>query len=272
MPKVTAQIVLGLAILGVMSFWFVPPIAQPQWYHDFGDKRSLLGMPNFWNVISNLPFLFVGGWGIWYVLSDGAKDGLRDLAERWMFLFLFAAVALTGVGSAYYHWEPNNDRLVWDRLPLAMMFMGLFAIIVAERLSHRIGALLFVPFVVLGAATVFYWHLTEIWGRGDLRPYLLGQLYPVVVIPILLWLCPASYTRTENLYLAIAWYAGAKLYEFLDKEIYAVGQIVSGHTLKHVGAAVSCYMILSWIRQRRWLGNDAVETPLPGIDANRLDT
>ena len=272
MPRVTARILVGLAILGALSFWFVPPIAQPQWYHDFGDKRPLLGMPNFWNVISNLPFLFVGGWGIWYLLSDGAKDGLRGIAERWMFLFLFAAVALTGLGSAYYHWEPNNDRLVWDRLPLAMMFMALFAIIVAERLSRRLGALLFIPFVLLGAATVFYWHLTEIWGRGDLRPYLLGQLYPVAAIPILLWLCPASYTRTENLYIAIGWYAGAKLYEFLDKEIYAVGQIVSGHTLKHIGAAVSCYMILRWIRQRRWLGNSAVETPMPTIDANRVDT
>ena len=272
MPRVTARILVGLAILGALSFWFVPPIAQPQWYHDFGDKRPLLGMPNFWNVISNLPFLFVGGWGIWYLLSDGTKDGLRDIAERWMFLFLFAAVALTGLGSAYYHWEPNNDRLVWDRLPLAMMFMALFAIIVAERLSRRLGALLFIPFVLLGAATVFYWHLTEIWGRGDLRPYLLGQLYPVAAIPILLWLCPASYTRTENLYIAIGWYAGAKLYEFLDKEIYAVGQMVSGHTLKHIGAAVSCYMILRWIRQRRWLGNSAVETPMPTIDANRVDT
>jgi hypothetical protein len=259
MPRLTVQILVGLAILGVVSFWFVPPIAQPQWYHDFGDKRSLLGIPNFWNVISNLPFLFVGGWGIGYLLPDGAKAGLPDFVERWLFLFLFAAVALTGVGSAYYHWEPNNDRLVWDRLPLAMMFMALFAIIIAERLNRRIGVLLFMPLVVLGAATVFYWHLTELWGRGDLRPYLLGQLYPVVAIPILLWLGPATYTRTENLYIAIGWYAGAKLYEFLDKEIYSVGHIVSGHTLKHIGAAVSCYMILSWIRQRRLVGNAAFE-------------
>ena len=145
MPRLTVQILVGLAILGVVSFWFVPPIAQPQWYHDFGDKRSLLGIPNFWNVISNLPFLFVGGWGIGYLLPDGAKAGLPDFVERWLFLFLFAAVALTGVGSAYYHWEPNNDRLVWDRLPLAMMFMALFAIITVYatgRARCRHGVLL----------------------------------------------------------------------------------------------------------------------------------
>jgi hypothetical protein len=170
-----------------------------------------------------------------------------------MYLFLFAAVTLTGVGSAYYHLDPNNDRLVWDRLPIAMTFMALFAIIIAEYLNRRAGVLLFLPFVLLGAATVFYWHLTETWGRGDLRAYLLAQFYPVAAIPVVLWLCPARYTATEKLYSAMAWYAGAKLYEFLDKELFSFGQIISGHTLKHIGAAVSCYLILAWVRQRRLL-------------------
>jgi hypothetical protein len=187
-------------------------------------------------------------------VSNRFTDGVPDLTERWMYLFFFFTVALTGIGSAYYHLEPNNDRLVWDRLPLAMMFMALFAIIVGECLSWQAANLLFLPLVVLGAATVFYWRLTETWGRGDLRPYLLTQIYPVFAIPVILWLSPATYTETEKLYAAMAWYGGAKLYEFLDKSLYSFGQILSGHTLKHIGAAVSCYLILIWIRQRRPTG------------------
>jgi hypothetical protein len=174
-----------------------------------------------------------------------------------MYLFLFASVALTGVGSAYYHLDPNNQRLVWDRLPIALTFMALFAIIIAERLSRPIGAWLFLPLVLLGAVTVWYWHLSELWGRGDLRPYLLTQIYPVLAIPLILCLSPSRHTKTATLYTAFAWYAAAKLYEFLDKDLYAFGQILSGHTLKHLGAGVSCYLILRWVRLRR-----LIKTPI----------
>lgn len=252
-------ILLGLAALGLAGLILFPPIAQPLWYHDFADQRAVLGIANFWNVISNVPFVFVGSLGIWHVAWGSTKCQM-DSRERWMHLFFFAAVALMGVGSAFYHLSPNNDRLVWDRLPIAVTFMALFAIIITEYLSRRAGVVLFVPLVLLGAATVFYWHLTETWGRGDLRPYLLTQLYPAVAMPLILWLCPKSYTSTGTLYSAMAWYAGAKLYEFLDKDIFSFGQVISGHTLKHIGAAVSCYLIFIWMRDRRLVENPAKTT------------
>ena len=259
MREPVVPILVAMAIVGATCFWVIPPIAQPQWYHDFADKRSLLGVVNFWNVISNLPFSFVGAWGIWWMLSADSAEAFKDHSERWMYMCLFAAVALTGVGSSYYHLEPNNERLVWDRLPIAVTFMALFAIIISERIERRLGVWLFAPLVVLGAASVVYWHLSETWGRGDLRPYFLAQFYPVAAIPIILWRCPPRYTKTGNLYSAIAWYLAAKIYEFLDKDVYSFGQIISGHTLKHIGAAVSCYMILSWVRQRRWITKQSRE-------------
>ncbi len=93
MQRLTLSILIVLALLGVASFWVVPPIPQPQLYHNFADQRSLSGIPNFWNVISNLPFLIIGGWGILYLSSGSAPDGLQDSTERWMFLFFFIAVA-----------------------------------------------------------------------------------------------------------------------------------------------------------------------------------
>lgn len=256
MDRLTITILIVLAILGILAFWIVPPVSQPLWYHEFADKRALFGIPNFWNVVSNVAFVIVGLWGIRYLASP---QSLKSVAggDRWMYLVFFVAVALTGMASAYYHLAPDNQRLVWDRLPIAVMFMALFAIIMKEYLSRSAGVLSFFPLVLIGAGTVLYWQLTENWGRGDLRPYLLAQIYPLSAILIIIRRCPARYTRTGNLYAALAWYAGAKLYEFLDEEIYSLGQVVSGHTLKHLGAAVSCYLILSWIRHRQPLGESA---------------
>jgi hypothetical protein len=264
--RFTTPILIALALFGVALFWIVPPIPQPPVYQDFADQRLLLGIPNFWNVISNLPFLIIGSWGIVYLTSGGVTEGLQDPTGRRMFLFFFVTVALTGLGSSYYHLAPNNERLVWDRLPIAMMFMALFAIIIAESVNRRTGVWLFIPLVLLGVATVLYWYLTEIWGRGDLRPYLLTQIYPVFAIPVILALSPKRYTRTENLYSAMGWYVGAKFYEVLDKPVFSLGHLVSGHTLKHIGAAVSCYLILSWLRQRRLVKPQTFEVPWPATD------
>jgi hypothetical protein len=242
---------IGIAIAAGALLFIVPPIPQPQWYHDFADKRSVLGISNFADVVSNAAFLLVGAWGIVYLISAASKSAVRDSAARWMYLVVFIAVAFTSAGSAYYHLQPDDQRLVWDRLPIAITLMALFGAIITENLSRRAGIMLFLPLVMAAAGSVWYWHLSESWGRGDLRPYFLVQLYPVLAIPLMLWITPASYTKTESVYIALAWYGGAKLYEFLDGEIYAVGHFVSGHTLKHLGAAVSCYMILSWLRKRR---------------------
>jgi hypothetical protein len=271
LQRLTLPILLSLAVIAVASFWFIPPIPQPQWYHSFADQRMLLGIPNFWNVISNLPFLFVGGWGACYVLSAQSAEGFRDSTERWMYLVFFAAVALTGIGSAYYHWYPKNETLVWDRLPITITFMALFAIIIAERIDLGVGAWLFWPLVIVGAATVFYWYFTETWGRGDLRPYLLTQIYPLLAIPVVLWLYPPVYTNAGNLYAALGWYVGAKIYEFLDMPVYLIGRIISGHTLKHVGAAVSCYLILNWVRQRRVIISSTLQGQISGRDFFRPD-
>lgn len=258
--RLVTSIMIGMAAIGVVLLFILPPVPQPPWYHNFADQVPLLGIPNFWNVISNFPLLVVGLWGIFYLGSKKAKEKALDANERWMYLVFFVAVALSGVGSAYYHLKPNNERLVWDRLPIAITFMALFGIIISEYLSRRAGGLLFLPLLLLGAASVIYWGLTESWGRGDLRPYLLSQLYPALAIPLILWLTPRRYTQTEKFYAAIAWYAAAKLYEFLDKAIYAAGRIVSGHTLKHIAAAVSCYLILNWIQSRRKIAPTIADT------------
>ena len=244
---------LGLTLAAAGVALAMPRLAQPQWYHAFADQRPLLGIPHALNVLSNLPFVLVGVAGLVFVVRCPAtpQGPFVRTTERWPLVVLFAGITLTGFGSAYYHADPNNARLLWDRLPLAVAFMALFAIILSERLNLKNSALLVIALVLLGGGSVLYWHLSEAQGTGDLRPYLFVQLYPLVAVPLLLLLFPPRYTHTVDLWAALLCYVLAKALELLDAPIYAQGQLVSGHTLKHLVAGLCAAWILVWARTRR---------------------
>jgi hypothetical protein len=247
---------LGLGIVGLGGVFCLPPIPQMQSYHAFADARTMLGVPNFLNVASNLPFAVVGVLGLWLLLRHdavGPSGPVLERAERWPLLVLFAGVLLTAFGSSYYHLAPDNDRLVWDRLPMTVAFMGFFAGMLGERIGVRAGAWLLWPLVWLGIASVVQWQLSEQRGAGDLRLYGFVQFYPLVTIPLLMYLFPARYTRGGDVLVALSWYVLAKVLEvgFIDHGIFATGQLVSGHTLKHLTAALGAYWLFRMVRHRR---------------------
>jgi hypothetical protein len=247
-------IALGLVALGLV--FCLPPIPQDPNYHAFADDRTMLGVPNFLNVASNLPFVVVGGLALWLLLRYDAvrPDGpVLKPAQRLPLLVLFAGVLLTGFGSAYYHLAPDNDRLVWDRLPMTVAFMGFFAGMIGERIDVRAGAWLLGPLVWLGFASVFNWHLGEQRGAGDLRLYYFVQGYPMVAIPLLIYQFPARYTRTGDVFVALGWYVLAKVLErgVMDHGLLGAGQMVSGHTLKHLAAALGAFWLFLMVRYRQ---------------------
>lgn len=238
-------IIVGIGLAAIVTVLFLPPIPQDPAYHDFADRRPLLGIPNALNVLSNAPFVLVGALGLAFVRRRAA------LEERTALLILFAGVGLTGFGSAYYHLTPGNVTLFWDRLPMTIVFMSLFAVIIAERISLTAGRRLLPILLLAGGGSVAYWLVGELSGAGDLRPYALVQFFPLVAIPLILLLFPPRYTRGADLIGALAWYALAKLFEALDAPIFAVGGVVSGHTLKHLASAVAMYWIFRMVRTRR---------------------
>jgi hypothetical protein len=248
-------LVLWLAVAAVTIGVFpVPPIPQNESYHHFVDTRTFGGVNNAFDVASNVFFLIVGLLGIRFVFSHSpaADSGPRflDQRERWPYLIFFVGVALTAFGSAYYHSHPDDARLVWDRLPMTLGFMSLLAATLNERISVKTGTRLLVSLLIFGIASVLYWNVTLAHGAGDLRPYVLAQFGSLLVLLLLVALFPPRYTRGTDLIVSMLIYALAKVFEAADRPIFHLGGIVSGHTLKHITAAVSAYWILRMLKRR----------------------
>ena len=129
-------------------------------------------------------------------------------------------------------------------------FMGLLTAIVAERVSVGVARRLFVPLLAAGAASVAYWYWSELQGAGDLRPYGLVQFGSLLVVVLLLFVCPARYPGSGYLFAGLGLYAAAKAFELADARILALGQIVSGHTLKHLVAAGGVACVVAMLRVR----------------------
>jgi hypothetical protein len=230
--RATDRFPLLVALVAIVAMAIHGPIVQPSGYHDFADTRAWLGLPNACDVLSNAGFALVGIWGLSRLRAHRREP---SLATGWPGHELFlTALVLTAVGSAYYHWAPDSDRLVWDRLPIALACAGLLA---AARAETREGTRVWVwtaTLAVAAVASVLWWALTDRAGLGDLRPYLLLQAAPLVIIPLWQMNGRAPPEERRAFALAISLYVLAKAAELADHGIYNLTGIVSGHTIKHL--------------------------------------
>lgn len=243
-------ILLGVAGVVAIATMLTPRVAQPLAYHHFADSRNWLGVPDFGDVVSNLGFAFVGVWGLGVLLGPSRRVTFVDLRERWAYLIVFAGMVLVALGSSYYHLAPDNDRLVWDRLPMTIVFMALVDAMITERISVEAGLVLLPVLLLIGTASVVQWHLSEARGAGDLRFYAALQVYAVLVLLVMVLLA-GRYTRSGDLVIIIGFYVLAKILEILDNAIFAAGHVVSGHTLKHLAAAAAGWWVLRMLEKRR---------------------
>jgi hypothetical protein len=235
----------------------VPAMPQPLAYHDFVDDRTLWGIPHFKNVVSNLAFVLAGVAG--FVVMARAPSAFVHNSERWPYYVFFAGLALTGIGSAYYHLDPNNETLFWDRLPMTFAFAGLVAAQIDERMSPRLGVALLPVLLVIGAASVYHWLATERAGAGNVMPYAILQGYTMAAVLLLAFTHPSRYTRSSDIYWVFAAYLAAKVTETLDVQIWEwTAGLVSGHTLKHLFAAISGVIVCITLLRRRPLAPVAV--------------
>jgi hypothetical protein len=240
------KLFVAFTVACVGAALLLPAVPQPLEYHDFADQRSFFGIPHFNNVFSNAGFLIAGMLGLALLLRK--RVCFEFIRERWPYLLFFFGVLATAAGSGYYHLAPDNDRLFWDRLPMTVAFMALVSCQIVDRLSVRAGLALLVPMLLLGAASVIYWRVTEQQGVGNVLPYAILQVYAVFALLLLAILKPSRYTRGNDLFWIFGWYVLSKLLEAYDAEVLALGHFVSGHTLKHIAASlaafVACYQLM----------------------------
>ena len=246
--KWRSALLLSLGLGVVIAVAMADPVPQDPLYHVFADQRPLAGIPNFLNVMSNLPFLLFGILG-WRSIAANEASVTSDTRLAWMILFF--GVLLTAFGSGYFHLRPNNDTLVWDRLPMTIGFMSLVSIIVSEYFSPRIGRQILIPLLLLGAASVAYWAYTESQGVGDLRPYAVVQFLPMVLIPLTILLYNTRSDLGRYLWWMIGFYVAAKIAEQLDDTLFALGGALSGHSLKHLLASLAPASLLYGLTHRR---------------------
>jgi hypothetical protein len=245
------KVLLAIAFLPVvLVFLLVDPIPQWSEYHQFVDDRTVMGLANAHNVISNLGLLVVGAWGTMFVLTQSGKTATGKLQT--LYLVFFVGLILTGLGSAYYHYAPGSQTLIWDRLPMTIMFMGLFTSIIGEILGPRVAHRLLVLLLVIGIGSVLWWAWTETIGAGDLRLYAVVQFVPPVLIIFMLLAYPTPRRYVPYIVGTLLLYVLAKIFEEFDARIYTVLGGISGHSLKHwVSAAASGSVLLMLIRRRR---------------------
>lgn len=243
--------VAGLATAGLAVVLCLAPIPQDPAFHDFADARTLLGVPNFWNVLSNLPFLLAGAWGL-HVLLLRKGGRFHEAWERWPYAVLLASIFAVGIGSSYYHWAPTTERLFWDRLPMTLMFSSFLAITVTERLRPKWGARLLLPLLAAGVGSLLWWRSGEARGEGDLRFYGLLQGFAMVGIPLMLVLFRPRYTRSADMFFIVTLYGIAKACEAVDGPMdAALGGALSGHTIKHLlGGVAACWIVVMLLRRR----------------------
>jgi hypothetical protein len=227
---------LAVAAAAAAAALLAPPLRQDLAYHRFADQRVILAVPHALNVLSNLGFLLAGAWTL-------ARTGPAALPgwERAAAGVFGVGLLLTALGSAWYHAAPSNDTLVWDRLPLSVLFPTVLAVVIGDRVSERAGRVLLAPLALGAVASVLWWQRTD-----DLRAYALAQFVPLVLVPLMLALLPGR-RPAAPLIAGIALYALCKAAELADAGIFRLGGVVSGHTLKHVLAAAAAAFIARWL-------------------------
>jgi len=238
-------IICGVSIAAFIVTALLPPVPQPQSYHHFADQRTIFGIPHGLDVLSNLAFLVSGVLGLLFIVRFGRA---LDSGTRWAFATLFLGLVLTSAGSAYYHLAPDNQRLVFDRLPMIIAMAGCGGALLTDRFGGR-AAWIVAPLLATGLWTVYHWNASEAAGHGDLRWYALYEGLIIVTGALLLWMFPSRNHATPVFVIAVAGNVLAKLFELLDKPIYALGGIASGHTLKHLCAGLAFLPLVFLIRR-----------------------
>lgn len=232
----------GLLLLaGVLCVLAVagPHITQYEHYHAFADQRTMLGIPCALDVLSNVPFALMGLIGL--VVLRRSVLGYEASVFKNMSSLFFYGLIITSVCSSAYHLHAENHSLWLDRMGMSVAFAGILGMAVCNRVSERAAQV--TAYTVLIAAPMCLWN----WqATGNLLPWSVLQGGGMLIVLTLACLAPVDGQKRMPLVAVIVWYVVAKLLELGDAQVYAwSGELVSGHSLKHVAAAMAAWPVIA---------------------------
>lgn len=222
----------GLCLALIATFG--PAVQQPDLYHAFADQRALLGIPHALDVLSNLPFLLLGLFGM---------SRLRQIADaRWKSLYLLLCLGLlfTFLGSSAYHLAPANAGLIYDRLGMLVLFAAILGLATADRLGFAAAGMTLIGVAVGGSAALWTWRTSD-----NLLPWVVLQAGGMLLLVMLACCRPLRGAHGFRLGLCVAWYALAKLCELNDGGLFQLsGEWLSGHSIKHLLSGLAVLPLL----------------------------
>lgn len=231
-----------VAVLTLVAL-LAPPLAQPALPHEFSDQRTLWSLPHAFDVLSNLSFAMAGAIG-WWTLRRARP--LLSPTEGACFLLFCVGLLVTAAGSAWYHLAPNDFGLAIDRASMSVAFAGLLGLLAGTMVSERAGRVAAVAVLVLALCSVMVWHAT-----GNVLPWALVQFGGMPLLLVAVLRPGPAHALNVRWGLVLLAYATAKWFEVNDHAIFeASGELLSGHTLKHLAAAFAAWPLIAAVAAR----------------------
>ncbi|HET9701361.1 MAG TPA: hypothetical protein VFP70_10615 [Burkholderiales bacterium] len=235
LPRAQRLALLWLLTAGAAAAMLSLRMVQPEDYHRFADTRPWLGVPNFLNVVSNLPFMLVGAAALWNLRGSA----LQGRPAGWIWRVFFLGMALTGAGSAWYHWAPDHHGLFWDRLGMSVGFAAFAAGVCADRFGAAIGTRVFVLAVLAMAGGALWWR-ASFGSAENVAPYLFAMYGGAVISLYVVLAFPSRQGSGHHAFIALAFFAVAMLFDaWLDGPLLTAGGLLSGHSFKHLLGALA---------------------------------
>lgn len=244
---------MALALGTGLLAWGPVPLDPSAWRH--ADVRRWQGLPNALNVLANLPQIVVGWWGWRVTRTSRWPEALR---RPWMAFHL--CTLLAGVVALLYHLQPGPLGWIAARTALCGAFATLAAGALAERVDERFGhtrsVALLLGSVLLAGATVAA-------SRGaDIRPLLLFEMLPVLLLPAGAIGLPGLQTRASDWIVMLIGYGLARLADAHDARLLAATVGIGGHAVMH--------LLLAGVSG--WLAYCAVRAVAGEVPDNRRQT
>ena len=238
-----------LYLISLLLFFLVAllygPISQPQSYHSFADGREFISIPNTLDVVSNLAIIYPGIIGLSFV-HERRKKAILSEDEMSIQITLFSGMLLTFAGSIWFHLDPNDSTLLWDRLGMSVVIGSCISLMIHDMWDKNLAGKIHIPILVMSIVSVLWWPVFD-----DLRIYFIVKHQPFVIFPLLIFFGHKTYDLISGYYWALSLFILATFFEFTDQLIFDLTRFISGHTLKHIAAGIGLWLLMIMLRDRK---------------------